>query len=204
MTCTATATEVGIGDTGPCDVCGGEGWVCEEHPEMGFDGDYACMCGGAGIPCKCNLAQPPWAYVEGRRSAQVLGDRLLVERDDPTDVTLGGIHLPANAQRAALRGTVVALGTGKDRKTGKIKPYEVTIGDRVLFSPNLGEEWQGGSQGRGEVVWPGFGPRAVVMIREADIIGIEEGEPAHLLSGRRAGRLRADVGKVMSGAQLEA
>ena len=137
-------------------------------------------------------------------AAQVFGDRLLVERDDPTDVSMGGVLLPASAQRAALRGTVVALGAGKDRKTGKIKPYDVEVGDRVLFSPNLGEEWQGGVHGRGEIEWPGFGPRPVVMIREADIIGIEEGEPAHLMSGRRAGRLRGDVGKVMSGAQLEA
>lgn len=141
--------------------------------------------------------------------AQVLGDRLLVVRDDPTEISMGGLHLPANAQRAALRGTVVALGTGKDRKTGKVKPYEVKEGDRVLFSPNLGEEWQGGVQGRGEIEWPGYG--LVVMIREADIIGIEEGVPAHLMSGRRAGRLRGDVGKVrgdvgkvLSGAELEA
>ena len=134
--------------------------------------------------------------------AQVLGDRLLVARDDPTETSLGGLVLPANAQRAALRGTVVALGTGKDRKTGKVKPYDVKEGDRVLFSPNLGEEWQGGVQGRGEIEWPGYG--LVVMLREADIIGVEEGLPAHLMSGRRAGRLRADVGKIMSGAQLEA
>ena len=138
------------------------------------------------------------------RVAQVLGDRLLVMRDDPTETSPGGLHMPANAQRAALRGTVVALGTGKDRKTGKVVPYDVKEGDRVLFSPNLGEEWQGGVQGRGEIEWPGYG--LVVMLREADIIGVEEGEgaPAHLMSGRRAGRLRGDVGKLMTGAQLEA
>ncbi len=136
---------------------------------------------------------------------QLLGDRLLVRRDDPTGISAGGIHLAHSAQRAAMRGTVIALGTGRNRKTGKVTPYDVAIGDRVLFSPNLGEEWQGGSGGRGEIEWPGLG--LVVVLREADIIGVEEGEPdtqAHLLSGRRAGRLRGDVGKMLHGAELEA
>ena len=148
------------------------------------------------------------------RDAQLLGDRLLVRRDDPTGISAGGIHLAHSAQRAAMRGTVIALGTGRNRKTGKVTPYDVAIGDRVLFSPNLGEEWQGGPAGRGEIEWPGEG--LALVLREADIIGVEESpgegaagaeEPdtqAHLLSGRRAGRLRGDVGKIMHGAELEA
>lgn len=138
-------------------------------------------------------------------TAQVLGDRLLVRRDEPTDVSAGGVLLPSQAQRAAMRGTVIALGTGRNRKTHKVTPYEVEVGDRVLFSPNLGEEWQGGANGRGEIEWPGEG--LVLIIREADIIGVETGEPdeqSHLLSGRRAGRLRSDVGKLMHDAELEA
>ena len=135
-------------------------------------------------------------------TANVLGDRLLVRRDDPTAVSAGGIHLSRSAQRAAMRGTVVALGTGRNRKTGKVTPYEVTVGDRVLISPNLGEEWQGGAAGgRGEIEWPGEG--LVLVLREADIIGTDEGEN-HILPGRRAGRLRSDVGIILHGAELEA
>lgn len=37
-----------------CDTCGGEGWVCENHPDMPWDGDAGCNCGGAGMPCECN------------------------------------------------------------------------------------------------------------------------------------------------------
>lgn len=138
-------------------------------------------------------------------TAQLLADRILVRRDDPTNISAGGVLLPSNAQRAAMRGTVIALGTGRNRKTGKVIPYDVSVGDRILFSPNLGEEWQGGTGGRGEVEWPGEG--LVLVLREADIIGVEEaeaGDEANLLSGRRAGRLRSDVGQVMSGSQLEA
>lgn len=43
-----------------CDDCG---WVCENHPGKPWDGDRACGCGVAGMPCvRCNpsdLANPP-------------------------------------------------------------------------------------------------------------------------------------------------
>lgn len=36
-----------------CANCDGEGWVCEDHPEVPWlDGDGCC--GGAGMPCSCN------------------------------------------------------------------------------------------------------------------------------------------------------
>ena len=36
-----------------CANCDGEGWVCEDHPEVPWmDGDGCC--GGAGQPCSCN------------------------------------------------------------------------------------------------------------------------------------------------------
>lgn len=35
-----------------CGSCGGDGLVCEDHPDMPwFDGDGCC--GGAGMPCSC-------------------------------------------------------------------------------------------------------------------------------------------------------
>lgn len=35
-----------------CDDCF---WVCENHDDRPWDGDRACECGGAGMPCpKCN------------------------------------------------------------------------------------------------------------------------------------------------------
>ncbi len=36
-----------------CANCDGDGWVCENHPEVPWrDGDGCC--GGAGAPCVCN------------------------------------------------------------------------------------------------------------------------------------------------------
>jgi hypothetical protein len=39
-----------------CANCDGEGWVCEDHPEVPWNGGDGC-CGGAGMPCKCNAIQ---------------------------------------------------------------------------------------------------------------------------------------------------
>ena len=44
-----------------CANCDGEGWVCEDHPEVPWQDGQGC-CGAAGMPCKCNTAQPPWYF----------------------------------------------------------------------------------------------------------------------------------------------
>jgi len=44
-----------------CANCDGEGWVCEDHPEVPWGDGHQC-CGGAGMPCKCNDAEPPWHF----------------------------------------------------------------------------------------------------------------------------------------------
>jgi hypothetical protein len=46
-----------------CGLCEDTGWVCENHPGKPWDGDHACGCGAAGMPCvHCNpsdLDNPP-------------------------------------------------------------------------------------------------------------------------------------------------
>lgn len=40
-----------------CPNCGGEGWVCENHPDRPWPS--GCQCGGAGEPCRfCNPNTP--------------------------------------------------------------------------------------------------------------------------------------------------
>src|SRR5258705_12066602 len=39
-----------------CLLCDGCGWVCENHPDKPWEGEHACPCGGAGMPCRhCNM-----------------------------------------------------------------------------------------------------------------------------------------------------
>lgn len=42
-----------------CPICGGEGWVCENHPDKPWETGtkYDCQCGGAGMPCRCTNLQ---------------------------------------------------------------------------------------------------------------------------------------------------
>jgi hypothetical protein len=43
-----------------CQRCHGSLWVCEEHPWRPWEGENACDCGAAGMPCPiCNTAEPP-------------------------------------------------------------------------------------------------------------------------------------------------
>jgi hypothetical protein len=46
-----------------CANCDGYGWVCENHPDVPWEGvaGYGCDC-GAGMPCSCNTASPPWDF----------------------------------------------------------------------------------------------------------------------------------------------
>lgn len=45
-----------------CANCEGEGWVCENHPQRPWGWGEGC-CGGAGMPCLCNKADPPWHFI---------------------------------------------------------------------------------------------------------------------------------------------
>ena len=62
-----------------------------------------------------------------------LADRVLVEVDVEESKTAGGILLPDTAQKKSQKGTVIAIGSGKVLDNGERLPFEVAVGDRVLF-----------------------------------------------------------------------
>ncbi|MEM9588324.1 MAG: co-chaperone GroES [Planctomycetota bacterium] len=70
---------------------------------------------------------------------QPLGERIVVLRDESESTTAGGIVLPDSAKDKPARGTVVALGTGKLLDDGSRADFQVSDGDRVLFSSYAGE-----------------------------------------------------------------
>ena len=69
-----------------------------------------------------------------------VGDRLVVRRDDVSDVTPGGIVLPNNATEKPSRGKVVAVGPGKLREDGGRCDMDVADGDTVIFNNYSGTE----------------------------------------------------------------
>ena len=91
-----------------------------------------------------------------------LNDRILVERVGEETQTAGGIIIPTTAQEKPLRGSVLAVGTGKVGEDGSVMPLAVSVGDVVLFGKYAGTEIKVEGDER-------------VILREDDVLGIIEG-----------------------------
>ena len=90
-----------------------------------------------------------------------LDNRVLVERDESEEKTLGGIVLPDTAKEKAARGKVLSVGPGKLSDKGERTPLQVKMGDRVIFSKYAGSELE-------------LGDRKLLLMREDDILAIVE------------------------------
>ncbi len=69
-----------------------------------------------------------------------LQDRIVVKRLEGESVTKGGIIIPDAAKEKPIEGRVVAVGSGKVLKDGKVRPVDVKVGDVVLFGKYSGVE----------------------------------------------------------------
>lgn len=69
-----------------------------------------------------------------------LNDKIVVERLEADDKTVGGIILPDTAKEKPKQGKVLAVGEGKALDDGKRAPFQVKVGDRVLFTSYAGSE----------------------------------------------------------------
>jgi len=69
-----------------------------------------------------------------------LNDKILVKRLEAEEKTAGGIVLPDTAREKPKQGEVLALGDGKLLDNGQRAPFQVKVGDRVLFTSYAGNE----------------------------------------------------------------
>jgi chaperonin GroES len=69
-----------------------------------------------------------------------LADRVVVKRLEQEEKTKGGIIIPDTAKEKPIEGKVVAVGSGKVQKNGKVRPLAVKEGDRILFGKYSGNE----------------------------------------------------------------
>jgi chaperonin GroES len=69
-----------------------------------------------------------------------LADRVVVKRLENEEKTKGGIIIPDTAKEKPIEGLVVAVGSGKVQKNGKVRPLGVKEGDRVLIGKYAGTE----------------------------------------------------------------
>jgi chaperonin GroES len=91
-----------------------------------------------------------------------LHDRVIVRRMEEERTSAGGIVIPDSATEKPAQGEVVAVGKGKILDNGDVRPLDVKVGDKVLFSK------YGGTEVKVE------GEELLVM-REDDITGVIEG-----------------------------
>ena len=88
-----------------------------------------------------------------------LGDRVLVQPMEQAEEKKGGIIIPDTAKEKPQEGKVIALGTGKRDDGGKMIPFEVKKGERVLISKYGGTEIK-------------MNGKDYLIMREEDILGV--------------------------------
>lgn len=88
-----------------------------------------------------------------------LHDRVLVKRLAEEEKSKGGIIIPDTAKEKPIQGEVIAVGSGRIAEDGKIRPLDVTSGDRVLFGKYAGTEIK-------------IDGEEFLMMREEDILGV--------------------------------
>jgi chaperonin GroES len=69
-----------------------------------------------------------------------LHDRVIIKRLDEETKTSGGLYIPDSAKEKPIQGKVIAVGSGKRDKDGKLVALDVKAGDKVLFSKYSGTE----------------------------------------------------------------
>ena len=69
-----------------------------------------------------------------------LNEKIVVERLEADDKSVGGIILPDTAKEKPKQGKILAIGDGKQLDDGKRASFQVKVGDRVLFSSYSGSE----------------------------------------------------------------
>jgi chaperonin GroES len=94
-----------------------------------------------------------------------LHDRVVIRRLSAEEKTSGGIIIPDTAQEKPMEGEVIAAGLGARNEQGQIVALDVKAGDRILFG-----KWSGT-----EVKLDG---EELLIMKESDIMGIIEGQPA--------------------------
>lgn len=94
-------------------------------------------------------------------SIQPLGDRILVKPQEEAAEKIGNLYIPDTAKEKPQEGEVVAVGTGKKTKDGNEIPFDVKVGDRVMYGKYSGTE----IKVEGE---------AYLMMHESDVLAVVE------------------------------
>lgn len=91
-----------------------------------------------------------------------LHDRVVVRRMEEETTSAGGIVIPGAAAEKPAQGEVIAVGKGKILDNGDVRPLDLKVGDKVLFSKYGGTEVK-------------VNDEELLVMREDDITAVIEG-----------------------------
>lgn len=88
-----------------------------------------------------------------------VGDRILIQHRADREQVLGGIVIPDSAREKPQEATVIAVGTGRRDRAGRVTPFAVKVGDTVLVARHGGAEVR-------------FGGATYTFVREDELLGV--------------------------------
>lgn len=90
-----------------------------------------------------------------------LDDRVMVQITGAEKMTAGGLYIPDTVADVSgnLQGFVVSVGRGHRNRKGHVRPMELKVGDKVLFSEYAGSKLK-------------IQDQDVLILRESDVLGI--------------------------------
>ena len=90
-----------------------------------------------------------------------LHDRVILKRLEEDRTSPGGIVIPDTAAEKPVQGKVIAVGAGKILDNGQVRPFDIKVGDKVLFGKYSGAEVR-------------FDGDELVVMREEDVMAVIE------------------------------
>jgi chaperonin GroES len=90
-----------------------------------------------------------------------LDDRLMVQLTGAEKMTAGGLYIPDTVADVSgnLQGFVVSVGRGHRNRKGQVRPMDLKVGDKILFSEYAGTKLKIQNQD-------------VLILRESDVLGV--------------------------------
>lgn len=88
-------------------------------------------------------------------------DHILVQPDGFSEKTPGGLFIPATVKDKPLQGRVLAVGKGAFNKKGLLRPLDVQVGEKVLYTQYAGTT----------VTLQG---QELLILKEDDVLGVSK------------------------------
>lgn len=90
-----------------------------------------------------------------------IGSRILIEPLEAETMTASGLVIPDSARQTPQEALVVAVGSGRLGANGEVIPFDVKVGDKVIYS------LYGGTK-------VSYGSKSYIVVEAVDLIAVVE------------------------------